>query len=182
MSDRASPIGIDYKVGKFGNVSNGAGVQLSENTFGFLGELAAFPDTLEKVGKLVATLPKPTDVTAFRIASNRWFLAGPATLHEAIKAKLKPADGSLVDLTHGRTSLRITGPKTEWVLSKLYAIDFSPTAFGVSTGLSTTHHTVFTQIYRPHEQTFDLFIFRSFARSFWHTLQRAAEEVGYEVE
>ncbi len=181
MSDRASPIGPDYKTGTFGNLANGVGVHISETTFGFLGELAAFPDALEKIERLVATLSKSDGITAFKIASNRWFLAGPATLHDAIKSKLKSADGSLVDLTHGRTSLLITGPKAEWVLSKLYAIDFSRAAFPPNTGLATTHHNFFTQIYRPYEQTFDLFIFRSFARAFWHTLQRAAEEVGYEV-
>ncbi|MGL4490989.1 MAG: sarcosine oxidase subunit gamma family protein [Rhizobiaceae bacterium] len=182
MFDRISPIGPDYKTGQFGNLSNGVGVHLSETTFGFLGELAAFADALEKVEKLVALISKSDGVTAFKIASNRWFIAGPATLSDAIKSKLKPADGSLVDLTHGRASLLIVGAKAERVLSKLYAIDFSLVAFPVDTGIATSHHNIFTQIYRPYPQTFDLFIFRSFARPFWHTLQRAAEEVGYEVE
>ena len=130
--------------------------------------------------KLVASLPKSESVTAFKFAANRWLLAGPATLADTIHAKLKRRRG-LIDLTHGRTALRISGPKAEWVLSKLYAIDFSPGAFAVGTGLSTAHHSIFTQIYRRDAQTFDLFVFRSFARSFWHTLQRAAEETGYEV-
>jgi methylglutamate dehydrogenase subunit D len=181
MSDRASPLGTEFKPGRYGNLASGVGVTLSETDFGFLGEFAAFPDALDKAEKLVATVSKSESVTAFKIAANRWFLAGPATLADAIRKKLKPADGSLTDLTHGRTSLRITGLKAEWVLSKLYAIDFSLAAFPVETGLSTAHHSIFTQIYRHDAQTFDLFIFRSFARSFWHTLQRAAEETGYEM-
>ncbi|MGL4489698.1 MAG: sarcosine oxidase subunit gamma, partial [Rhizobiaceae bacterium] len=119
---------------------------------------------------------------AFKIASNRWFIAGPESLSDTIKSKLKPSDGSLIDLTHGRASLLIVGPKAERVLSKLYAIDFSVAAFPVDTGMATSHHNIFTQIHRPYPSAFDLFVFRSFARSFWHTLQRAAEEVGYEVE
>ena len=181
MSDRASPLGPDFKVGQFGNLANGVGVHLSETEFGFLGELAAFPNALDKIEKLVASVSKSESVTAFKIAANRWFLAGPATLADAVRAKLKPADGSLIDLTHGRAALRLSGPKAEWVLSKLYAVDFNLPPFPVGTGLSTTHHSIFTQIYRRDAQTFDLFVFRSFARSFWHTLQRAAEETGYEV-
>ena len=180
MSDRASPLGPDFKPGQYGNLAGGVGVHLSETASGFLGELAAFPDALDKAEKLVASASK-SGVTAFKIAANRWFLVGPATLADTIRAKLKPADGSLIDLTHGRTALRISGPKAEWVLSKLYAIDFSPAAFPAGTGLSTAHHSIFTQIYRRDAQSFDLFVFRSFARSFWHTLQRAAEETGYEV-
>ena len=181
MSDRASALGPDFKPGQFGNLTGGIGVHLSETAFGFLGELAAFPDALDKIEKLVLAASKPQDITVFKIAANRWFLAGPATLGDTISTKLKPSDGSLIDLTHGRTALRISGPKAGWVLSKLYAIDFSPAALPAGTGLSTAHHSIFTQIYRRDAQTFDLFIFRSFARSFWHTLQRAAEETGYEV-
>ena len=181
MSDRASPLGAEFKRGQRGNLTSGIGVTLSETDFSFLGELAVFPDAFAKIEVLVASLLKADDMTAFKIAANRWFLAGPETLDEAIRKTLKPVDGSLIDLSHGRTALRISGPKAEWVLSKLYAIDFSLAAFPAETGLSTTHHTIFTQIHRRDEQTFDLFIFRSFARSFWHTLQRAAEETGYEV-
>ncbi len=181
MSDRASALGADFKPGQYGNLTGGVGVTLGETDYGFLGELAAFSDALDKIERLVASVTKSESVNAFKIASNRWFLAGPATLADTIHAKLKPAEGSLIDLTHGRTALRISGPKAEWVLSKLYAIDFSPGAFAVGTGLSTAHHSIFTQIYRRDAQTFDLFVFRSFARSFWHTLQKAAEETGYEV-
>ena len=80
-------------------------------------------------------------------------------MDEPVRAKLKPADGSLMELSHGRTCLRISGPKAEWVLSKLYAIDFSVAAFPAGTGLSTSHHSIFTQIYRHDGETFDLFVF-----------------------
>ena len=37
------------------------------------------------------------------------------------------------------------------------------------------------QAQRTGEEQFDLYVFRSFARSFWKMLGHAAEEVGYEV-
>ena len=80
-----------------------------------------------------------------------------------------------------RTALRIAGPKAEWVLSKLFAIDFSTENLPQGAGISTNHHEVFAQIQRTGPDQFDIYVFRSFARSFWHTLCRAAEETGYEV-
>ena len=40
---------------------------------------------------------------------------------------------------------------------------------------------IFTQIQRTGPTAFDLYVFRSFARSFWKMLCHASEEVGYEV-
>lgn len=181
MSDRTSPLGAEFKPGNHGNTANGIGVTLGETKFDFVGELAAFASGMPAVEKLADTALKVKGATVFQISANRWMLAGPDALRETIAASLKPADGSLVDLSHGRTGLTVSGPKAERVLSKLYAIDFALAAFPTGTGLSTAHHTIFTQIHRDDEQTFTLFIFRSFARAFWHTLQRAAEETGYEV-
>lgn len=183
MFDRISPLGSEYRKGTFGNLANGPSVHLSETHFGFLGELATFSHAAINVDNTVLqTIENVEGSSGFKIANNRWFLAGSEALHDALRSKLSAEDASIIDLTHGRTSLLITGPKAEWVLSKLYPIDFSLNAFKVETGLSTTHHNIFTQIYRPYEQTFDLFIFRSFARSFWHTLTRASEDSGYAVE
>ena len=181
MSDRMSALGADFKTGSVGNLSQGIGVHLSETSFGFVGELASFAP--EKTDKLVSTLLKGKDISAaFKIAPNRWFLAGTDALRDSITAKIKPDEASLFDLTHGRSSFLITGEKATWVLAKLFPIDFHLSEFPINTGLATTHHGTFTQIYRPYENTFDLFVFRSFARSFWHTLQTASSEIGYKVE
>jgi sarcosine oxidase subunit gamma len=67
------------------------------------------------------------------------------------------------------------------VLAKFFAIDFSATAFPLGAGRSTVHHDVFAQIQRAAPTQFDVYVFRSFARSFWTALCHAAEEVGYEV-
>ena len=181
MSDRASPLGADFKPGQYGNLAIGVGVMLSEPQYGFLGELAAFPASVGTVTKLAGAAADAPGAIYFKIAANRWFVAGSEGTDVLIAAKLKPADGSLINLSHGRTALRISGPKAEWVLSKLYPIDFSVAAFSTGVGLSTTHHSIFTQIYRHDEETFDLFVFGSLALSFWHTLRGAADEAGYEV-
>ena len=73
-------------------------------------------------------------------------------------------------------------PRAEWVLSNFSALDScAKTAFPVEAGRATAHHDIFVQLQRTREDAFDLYVFRSFARSFWHSLCHAAEEVGYEV-
>ena len=89
--------------------------------------------------------------------------------------------GAVTDLSHGRTALGISGPKAEWVLSKLFAVDFSLPAMPVGCGMSTAHHDIAAQIQRAGDDRFDLYVFRSFARAVWKLLCRASEEVGYEV-
>lgn len=182
MSDRASALGPENKPGQYGDLSNGVGVHLSETRFAFVGELASLAHAAQMTGEIVKKACKEEETSAaFKIAANRWFLAGSSELRDRLVAKTDPANASLIDLTHGRTSLLVSGPKAEWVLSKLFAVDFRQKAFPVDTGLTTMHHDTFAQIHRPYERTFDIFIHRSFARSYWHTLCRAAEEVGYEV-
>ncbi len=184
MSNRASALGADFALGTFGNVSNGVGVHLSETNFGFIGELASFAPA--KTDKVITSLRKSLDSkdisAAFKIAPNRWFLSGSEALRDAIASKIKADEASLFDLTNGRSSLLITGEKATWVLAKLFPIDFDHSAFPIESGVATTHHGTFTQIYRSNENTFALYVFRSFARSFWHTLRIASAEVGYVVE
>ncbi len=182
MSDRASALGEARKSGAFGDVSNGAGVKLDETFFDFVGEVAAFPLSVPEAEKLIgaATANVKTSL-AFKIAANRWLVAGTSDFRRQLEPKLATQDGSLIDLTHGRTAFIIAGPKAEWVLSKLFAVDFRLAHFPEKTGLATMHHDTFAQIYRPGAETFDIFVFRSFARSFWGMMCHAAEEVGYEV-
>jgi methylglutamate dehydrogenase subunit D len=182
MSDRASALGEMFIKGKFGNLANGAGVTLGETFFDFTAEIAAFPGSEKALEKTVsAACAKAKSGFAFQIAPNRWLAAGPADFRRALEAKFPGQDGTLTELTHGRTALVISGPRAEWVLSKLFAVDFSLKAFQAETGLATMHHDTFAQIYRRDRQTFYIFVYRSFARSFWHSLRRAAEEIGYEV-
>lgn len=119
---------------------------------------------------------------AFGFAPGRWLVVDEKDGMAAALAKaVPPKDGAVVSLAHGRTVLRVEGGRAEWVLSKLFAVDFSREVFPVGDAVSTTHHDVFAQIQRVDDCAFDLYVFRSFARSFFTALCHAAEEVGYEV-
>ncbi|PWK69121.1 sarcosine oxidase subunit gamma family protein [Aminobacter sp. AP02] len=194
MVEQLSPLEPVFRAGSHGNFVDGIGVTLSEIAPGSIVQLAAWPGQ-EK--KLMATI---NSVTALKLAdgagagasSDRYAAFGfaPAKflvtdtsegLAATFAKEVPSAIGTVTDLSHGRTALRITGAKAEWVLAKLFAIDFSSAAFPLGSGISTTHHDIFTQIQRSGPASFDLYVFRSFARSFWKMLCHAADEVGYEV-
>lgn len=194
MVDQVSPLGAAFVPGLHGNVTGPAGVVLSETQPGSILQLSAWPGeekAMIAVVKKVSGLALPDgagggiarkDKAAFGIAPGKFLVVEEAEGAANRYAGALTGDvGVATDLSHGRTAIRVTGPRAEWVLAKLFAIDFSLTAFPVGAGRSTTHHDVFTQIQRSGAEQFDLYVFRSFARSFWKTLCHAAEEVGYEV-
>jgi sarcosine oxidase subunit gamma len=194
MVEQLSPLEPVFRPGSYGNFVDGVGVTLSEIAPGSIVQLAAWPGE-EK--KLMATIGSVTGLkladgagagassercSAFGFAPGKFLVSDASEgLATAFAGKVTAAIGTITDLSHGRTAIRIGGPKSEWVLAKLFAVGFSLTAFPVGSGISTTHHDVFTQIQRGGPDSFDLYVFRSFARSFWKMLCHASDEVGYEV-
>ncbi len=195
MVELLSPLEPVYRTGTHGDLTDGTGVVLSETQPGSIVQVAAWPGAEDA---MLAALNKVTGLdlastsgagvataenAAFGIARGKWLAVGQA---EGLAARLLAAVdmhavGVVTDLSHGRTAIRIAGAKAEWVLAKFYAIDFAIEAFGVGAGRSTTHHDIFTLIQRTGADQFDLYVYRSFARSFWTALCHASEEVGYEV-
>ena len=194
MVEQLSPLASVIRYGRFGQAAGEAGVNLSETAPGSIvqvtvwqgGEQAAI-DAIWKLTGLELSARPGHGVVA---RSNSGFGIGPGKfllvdedegLEQRLRGAIPGLIGAVTDLTHGRTAIRIAGPKAERVLAKLFAIDFSPAGFPLSHGVSTAHHQIFAQIQRIAPDAFDVYVFRSFARSFWKTLRHAAEEVGYDV-
>jgi sarcosine oxidase subunit gamma len=194
MVEPLSPLAPVWKPGSHGNFAEGVGVVLSETRPGSIVEAAAWHGE-EK--KLIAAIRKAAGLAlpdgagagaytngkgAFGIAPGRFLLVDQAeSLAEKLSEAVTADTGTVTDLSHGRTAIRVAGPKAEWVLSKFFAIDFVLPAFPVGSGVATVHHDIFAQIQRTSEDAFDIYVFRSFARSFWKMLGHGAEEAGYEV-
>jgi len=194
MVEQQSPLEPAWKPGAHGKVLGGTGVVLEETKPGSIVQAAAFPGE-EKA--LIAIINEATGLalpdgagggaltngrSAFGFAPGRFLLTDQ---DEGLGQRLKPAVpvtvGTVTDLSHGRTAIRVAGPSAEWVLAKFFALDFSLPAFPEGAGRSTAHHDIFAQIQRTGPEQFDLYVFRSFARAFWTALCHASEEVGYEV-
>lgn len=195
LPERQSPLEPDYRPGSHGNFEHGVDVILSETRPGSILQLAAWPGE-EK--RLIEVIHKVTGLAlpdgagggvssggraAFGFAPGKFTVVDDAEgLAQAFAGAITPAIGTLTDLSHGRTAIRIAGPKAEWVMAKFFAIDFALPAFPLGAGRSTNHHDIFAQIQRSGADQFDIYVFRSFARSFWKALCHASEEVGYEVQ
>src|SRR5690606_37769184 len=161
MVELASPIGAIRKSGRHGNVASGVGVTLSELRRGSIVEVASWPgcenDLLAAINAATALkLPETPGSglvsgkrTGFGIGPGRYLLSDePAGLASPLADAVSIEIGTITDLSHGRTALRIAGPRAEWVLAKLFAIDFALPAFAVGDGKSTAHHDILTQIQR----------------------------------
>lgn len=194
MAEQISPLAPVYLHGRHGNTEGLPGVTLTETRPGSIVQIGAWPGREAAVlaaatgvlGVPLANLPRAGAVSGHRaifgIGPGLWLASDQVEdLGDRLLAAIGTQDGTVTDLSHGRIALRIAGPQAEWVLSKLFALDFSPVAFPVEAGRATAHHDIFVQLQRTREDAFDLYVFRSFARSFWHSLCHAAEEVGYEV-
>jgi len=195
MVERQSPLEPVFLPGSYGNSEKDIGVILSEAKPGSIVQVAAWPRQEKKlIGaiKTVTGLALPDGAgagavngakAAFGIAPGKFTVSnGSEGLADALGKAVPASVGTVTDLSHGRTVIRIAGPKAEWVLAKFFAIDFSLAAFPLGSGRSTTHHDIFAQIQRTDGDQFDIYVFRSFARSFWKALCHACEEVGYEVQ
>jgi methylglutamate dehydrogenase subunit D len=195
MVDQLSPLEPVLRSGRYGHLADGPGVSIGETQPGSIVQLSAWRDqekSLIKIVKQLAGLALPDGAgggvaaknkAAFGFAPGKFLVVSDEEgLAEKFTQAVGPGTGTVTDLSHGRTAIRISGTKAEWVLAKFFAIDFSAPNFPIGSGISTVHHDIFAQIQRTGPDQFDLYVFRSFARAFWHSLCVASEEVGYEVK
>ena len=94
------------------------------------------------------------------------------TLHNAV-GKL----GAVVDQSHGRCGLRLSGPHARQVMAKNTALDLHPRAFGPGRcAMTSIAHMNATIVQLDDAPTYDLFVIRSMARSFAHAIEHACRE------
>ena len=85
--------------------------------------------------------------------------------------------GAVVDQSHGRSGLRLSGPRARRVMAKNTAIDLHPRAFGPGRcAMTSVAHMNATIIQVDDAPTYDLFVIRSLARSFAHAIEHACHE------
>ena len=194
MVEPVSPLGEAYTPGKFANDNGDITVTLGEMRPGSIVQVAAFAGKSTALARAVKTAcgltlaKKPgggvvsETQSVFGIAPGRFLIIDQAEgLGETLRAAIDDKTGAVTDLSHGRTAIRVTGKRARWVLSQFFAVDFSARALAPGSGVSTAHHEIFAQVQRVGDDSFDVYVFRSFARSFWKDLCRAAEESGYEI-
>ncbi len=90
---------------------------------------------------------------------------------------------SVSDQSDGYTLIRLTGASVRETLAKLVPIDIDARRFAVDDLASTVASHIGVTLWRlPDENgaaVFEVLMFRSLARSFWHALTEAAAEYGF---
>jgi sarcosine oxidase subunit gamma len=105
---------------------------------------------------------------------------GPQEGMEAYLASLSGV-GSLVEQSHGRTLLRVRGPRVREALAKGVAVDIHPCAFKPGDAATTlVAHLPVTLWQTDDRPTYEFAVARSLAQSFWQWLSTAAVEYGLE--
>jgi len=167
---------------------SGPGVTLSERRIGSLWQIAAWPDRLAAAGEAaanaagVAAAPGPGQsdsgtATLIRTEPLKFWLASDDPLP---RPDISAEDGTVLDQSHARTVIRVTGPHALDLMARAVPVDLRPVAFPegavASTGL---HHVGVTILARGGG--YDIFTPRSFALSLWEHLIEIAAQFGVEI-
>jgi sarcosine oxidase subunit gamma len=99
---------------------------------------------------------------------------------EALLAPLA-AHAAVVDQSHARTLLRVSGPRVRDVLAKGVPVDLHPSVFRPGDTAMTAVAHIAVQLWQADEApTYVLSVARSLAGSFWHWLELSSAEYGLE--
>lgn len=134
----------------------------------------------ETLSSVVGALPEKVGVahqndarTILRIGPAQFWIVGPEADDTASRLQGLCA---VTPLTHSRTRIALDGAPVRAVLSKLMPLDFHPAVFTPGTfALTGLHHTPVT-LHCTAENTFDLYIMRTFALNVWEVVTDAALE------
>jgi sarcosine oxidase subunit gamma len=91
---------------------------------------------------------------------------------------------SVSDQSDGYLRVRLSGPRVREALGKLVPLDLHPRAFKADDVASTVASHIGVTLWRlederPSAAVFELVMFRSLARSFWHALAEVSAEFGF---
>lgn len=200
MSDVLSPLKGHSEARVVRHASDEPGVTLTERKLDSLVQVAAWPESAEQVESILASLlgcappqgPSGSSGGAegaiLAIAPGRWLVESrDPRLAERLAEQVPPALGAVTDLSHARIAVRIAGPKAAWVLAKGLALDLHPAAFPPMMVAQSAAHEIGVILRRLSADklggdSFDLYVYRGFALSFWEWLTEAAAETGYRVD
>jgi sarcosine oxidase subunit gamma len=89
---------------------------------------------------------------------------------------------SVVDQSHAKAVLRVSGPRVRDALAKGCMLDLDPRTFRPGDAATTEIALIGCLLWQVDEApTFDLAVGRSYAESFWRWLASSAAEFGTEV-
>lgn len=191
--DRISPLLKVADPGRFGRADGDPRIDLTDRLCTALVQVQAWPETIADTKAAIRSVTgvsvkagskaaRKGGISVLPTGPGRWLIEGGDAGLEAELRKAMDADvAAVTGLTHARVVVTISGEKSEWVLASGVALDFAQAGFPVGEVRVSHHHEIGVTIHRTAADVFDLYVFTSYARGFWHWITRAAAEVGYTV-
>ena len=185
MVDRVSALAGHNAPGHYG-VSTEAGVILREPADLVLHQVAAWPGSMDSVGKQLAKLigteaaPGPCRAASgkqgslLRIEPMKWWLLGVAA------PGFDAEQAVTLDLSHSRTRICVSGADAAEFLNRHFPLDLRQGAFPEGAVASSATHHVGVTLWRSADG-YELFIPRGFALSLWEGFVESAKQFGLEV-
>src|SRR5215510_7104483 len=120
------------------------------------------------------------DIAFIWTGPDQWLAQGPPG-KASLLAQAFAGLASVVDQSHARALLRITGPRARDALAKGLAIDLHPRAFATGFAAATSVARIAVLLWQVDDRpSYEFAVPRSYALSFWHWLQASAGEYGLE--
>jgi heterotetrameric sarcosine oxidase gamma subunit len=141
----------------------------------------AFVITLPKLGWVDVVGP----LAAIWIRPGAWLVTEPWGQEGYLARRFTIAcfgAAAVVDQTHAKTVLRISGPPARDVLTKGCRVDLHPRAFGPGRAAATPIANIDCVLLQvDNAPTFDLLLPSTFAQACFEWLAKSAAEFGYEI-
>jgi sarcosine oxidase subunit gamma len=164
--------------GSFGAVP--AGITLTALAEGHVIQVIAAPGA-DDISARLRELGDGSPLAVRPAGPGQWLVVGAAPLAPGAVADMErqlAGAAVLVDQSHGRVVLGISGAAVEAVLAKGTGVDPALAAFPVGRSVQTLIGHLATHLTRVSETTFEIIVMRSFAVSLWDELITLSLEFG----
>lgn len=192
MANLISSLGNNITPGRYNLASKETPSIILSEVEGFtLIQIAAWPETVAKVGRAVAKSAGLTKATGpgsikvgkisglLRAEPLKWWLIGEGE-QVKIAPDLAAKDGCVLDISHSRAWVKIHGEKSPDLLNRFLPIDLRGGSFPSGSVATTAFHHAGVTLWRENDE-FNLLLPRSFAVSLWEMLEESAKQFGLEV-
>lgn len=194
MLERRSPLADLAEIRAPDKGDRTAALAFSERALGSLWQIAGWRDFEAAIEPVLSALgleglgdygfvQTSATVEGYRIAPDRIWLCGPnASALEAAFDAARSDRLALLDLSHARVVIRVSGAAVADLMARVAPLDFSPAAFPADCFAQTGIHGVPVLIRRLSDEAFDLLVPVTWAVSVWEWLCLNARPLGYSIE
>jgi len=193
LVERRSALVEVYETGTFGaSTAGGPGVTLSERRPLSIVHVAGNSGNSEFSGGVKkalgcalpvepCTVATSGDLSVAWLAPTRWLAIAPDRGPGVLESGLRDACGdsaAVIDVSHGRTVIRLSGPHAREVLMKGAPLDFHAGVFTPGRVVQSAISQCGVVLMCVADDVFDLFVFRGFGQHMWEWVSDAAAEYG----